>query len=135
MTNMCIHKNFPIVIFVVLVVAGVVGQTNPQSAARPCVAKDEVVHKAGESKLKPPKLDIYPAEQMPENIKGQFAFGVLVNSEGRVCDVQVLKASDKTAGARAAKHIADHWKFKPGSLDGKAVAVDIIVNFDLGVTY
>jgi TonB family protein len=135
LTNVCLHKISLIVVFAALVVAGVIGQTNPQSAARPCVAKDEVVHKAGESKLKPPKLDIYPAEQMPEKTKGQFAFGVLVNSEGRVCDVQVLKASDKTAGARAAKHIIDHWRFKPGSLDGKAVAVDMIVNFDLGVTY
>ncbi|MGO9649452.1 MAG: energy transducer TonB [Terriglobales bacterium] len=129
--DMCIRKSFVIVTFVALAIAAASGQMNPQSA-RPCVAKDEVVHKAGESGVKPPRLDIYPAEQMPENVRGQFVFGVLVNSEGRVCDVQVLKASDKTAGARAAKHIADHWKFKPASLDGKGVAVDIIVNFNLG---
>jgi TonB family protein len=128
-------RSFTIVTFVVLVLGAAVGQTNSQSAVRPCVGKDEVVHKASENGLKPPKLNIYPAEQMPENVKGSFVFGVLVNSEGRVCDVQVLKASDKTAGARAAKHIADHWKFKPASLDGKGVAVDIVVNFDLGVRY
>jgi hypothetical protein len=53
--DMCIRKSFVIVTFVALAIAAASGQMNPQSAARPCVAKDEVVHKAGESGVKPPK--------------------------------------------------------------------------------
>ena len=108
-----------------------VGQDSGQTVSG-CLAKDEVVHKPGEKNLKPPKLDIYPAEQMPEGVLGSFALEVLVNSKGRVCDVHLVKASDAAAGTRVTKHIAQHWKFKPATLDGKAVTVAITVNLNLG---
>jgi len=41
-------------------------------------------------------------------------------------------ASDKDAAVMAAKHIAEHWKFKPATLDGKAVAARVEVMFGDG---
>jgi len=69
---------------------------------------------------------------MPEKVKGHFILEIVVNSEGRLCQVHLRKASDNAAGMQLATYIAEHWKFKPATLDGKAVAVKIIVNFNLG---
>jgi len=57
---------------------------------------------------------------------------IVVNSEGRLCEVHLRKASDNAAGMQLATYIAGHWKFKPATLDGRAVSVKIIVNFNLG---
>ena len=105
------------------------GQEETKPADHPCIAKDEPVYGPGDKKVKPPKMDVWPAEEQPEGLKGKVVLEVLVNSEGRVCNVRLLQADDKTAGVKAAKHVADHWKFKAATLDGKAVAVRITVVF------
>lgn len=127
------HATICFVLACVTIPAG--GQENAKPADHPCISQDEVVYAQGDvvrKKIKPPKMDVGAQEQMPEAWKGGALLEFVVNSEGRVCDVHVVAASDKDAAVRAAKHVAEHWKFKPATLDGKAVAARVEVMFGDG---
>jgi TonB family protein len=123
---------FAACLWLIFATLAVFGQLNSAPTTDACVAKDEIIYGPDEKRVKPPRLDTPPAEQMPEKVKGQFILEIVVNSDGRLCEVHLKKASDKAAGMQLAAHIAEHWKFKPATLDGKAVAVKIIVNCNLG---
>jgi periplasmic protein TonB len=71
----------------------------------------------------------YTSEAMKKRIKGKVALEAVVLSDGKVGDVKVVKSVDKIYGLddNAVKAMKQ-WEFKPGTKDGKAVAVRIQVD-------
>jgi periplasmic protein TonB len=68
----------------------------------------------------------YTSEAMKAKIKGSVLVELTVTSKGEVTDVEVTRSLDRVYGlddncVAAAKQ----WKFKPGTKDGKPVAVRV----------
>lgn len=105
-----------------------VAQEQP-AALGECVARGESIYHAEKDKVKPPKLETKQAEQLPPQIRGNTWLELLVNSEGRLCGVHILKTTDHDAAVQIAAYVAKHWKFKPAIHDGKPVAIIFRSNF------
>jgi TonB family protein len=65
---------------------------------------------------------------MKNRIEGSVELEVVVKSDGKVGDVKVVKSLDALYGLddNAVKAMKQ-WEFKPGTKDGKAVAVRVHV--------
>jgi TonB family protein len=66
----------------------------------------------------------YTRKAMDEGIQGHVALKVVVLDSGKVGDVSVTKSLDEGLDQQAV-NAAKQWEFKPGTKDGKAVAVEI----------
>ena len=67
---------------------------------------------------------VYTSQAMKEKIQGSVNLEIIVNSDGTVTKARVLKSLDTLYGLdQAAIDSAKQWRFKPGMLDGKPVAV------------
>jgi periplasmic protein TonB len=64
----------------------------------------------------------YTAEAMKAKIQGIVRLECVVEADGSVGDVRVVKALDPGLDQEAVKALKQ-WRFKPGSKDGKAVRV------------
>ena len=70
----------------------------------------------------------YTREAMDAKIQGSVWMKLVVGETGDVTDVQIDKSLDTEYGLdRKATEAAYQWKFKPGTKDGKAVAVRVTV--------
>jgi TonB family protein len=70
----------------------------------------------------------YTPEAMQQKIQGSVWMKVVIGETGDVTDVQIDKSLDAEYGLdRKATEAAYQWKFKPGTKDGKAVAVRVTV--------
>jgi periplasmic protein TonB len=71
----------------------------------------------------------YTTEATDAHIEGTVALSAVVLADGSVGDVAVTRSLDATYGldAQAVKAMKQ-WQFKPGTKDGKAVAVRVAVN-------
>lgn len=70
----------------------------------------------------------YTREAMQQQIQGSVFMLVVVLDSGDVGDVQISKSLDAEYGLdQAAITAAKQWKFKPGTRDGKPVAVEVTV--------
>jgi hypothetical protein len=100
-------------------------QENPTSAKPPCIAEGEPVYHG----VKPPQPQPNKKDNAAPDMRGPFSIQLLVNSEGRVCDTQVISAKDRSSAEKAAHYISEHWTFKPATKQGKPVAVKFTTNF------
>ena len=76
----------------------------------------------------------YTPEAKQQRIQGTVELSVVVNDDGTVGEVKVTKSLDDTYGLDAQAVIAmKKWKFRPGTKDGKPVAVrvDVEMSFKL----
>ena len=101
-------------------------------------AQEQTVYKPGNgvtlpAVVKQVKAD-YTQEAMDAHIEGTVGLQVVVLADGAVGDVKVTQSLDPTYGLdqQAVKAIKQ-WQFKPGTKDGKAVAVqvDVMIRFTL----
>ena len=70
----------------------------------------------------------YTAAAMRARIQGTVWLAVVVLANGDVGDVTVTKSLDQEHGLdQAAVDAARQWKFKPGTKDGKPVAVEVTI--------
>ena len=68
----------------------------------------------------------YTAAAMDAHIEGKVLLGVLVLDDGKVGEVTVTESLDKEYGLDTqAVEAARQWLFKPGTKDGKPVAVRV----------
>ena len=68
----------------------------------------------------------YTKAAMDAGIQGSVLLKAVVQADGDVGDVQVTRSLDTEFGLdEEAIKAAKEWKFKPGSKDGKPVAVEI----------
>jgi TonB family protein len=70
----------------------------------------------------------YTPQAMEAKIQGSVWMECVVNENGDISDVQITRSLDTEYGLdQAAIDAAQQWKFKPGSKDGKPVAVLITI--------
>jgi TonB family protein len=101
-------------------------------------AQDQTVYKPGNGVTLPAVVKQvkaeYTQEAMDAHIEGTVGLQVVVLADGAVGDVKIAQSLDPTYGLdqQAVKAIKQ-WQFKPGTKDGKAVAVqvDVMIRFTL----
>ena len=86
----------------------------------------DAVYEAGNGVI-PPKAVHTPNPSFSEPARGRKVHGVvalsmIVTAEGRVRDVTVTKSLDEDLDKRAISAVSA-WRFKPGTKDGRPVAV------------
>lgn len=86
--------------------------------------------------LPPQKISAPPPQYRKEDrkagIQGLIILGAIIDEEGNVADVTVLKGASKSLN-EAAVEAARKWKFKPATRNGEPVAVlfNLTINFRL----
>ena len=76
----------------------------------------------------------YTQEAMAAHIEGTVGLEAVVQADGSVGEVKVARSLDPTYGLdEQAVKAMKQWQFKPGTKDGKAVAVrvEIMIRFAL----
>ncbi len=76
----------------------------------------------------------YPQTAKEENIQGKVFVQFVVKKDGSVADVKVLEGIDKACDEEAVRVVKGLKQFKPGTKDGKTVAVQMVlpIVFKLG---
>ena len=68
----------------------------------------------------------YTPEALAARIEGVVAVETIVHTDGTVGDVKITKSLDNVLGLdQQAVKAAKQWRFRPGTKDGKAVAVSV----------
>jgi periplasmic protein TonB len=122
--------------FIVVSAVAVGGITS--STARPVRFQEPSVYKPGNGVTLPvvtKKVNaVYTQQAMDAHIEGTVGLEVVVKSDGMVGDVKISRSLDPTYGLDdQAVTAMKQWQFKPGTKDGKPVAVqvDVMINFTL----
>jgi TonB family protein len=68
----------------------------------------------------------YPAELMRDGVEGTVVLYAVIHSDGNVGDVRVLRGLQRRLDENA-RIALEHWKFKPGTKNGEAVALEAVV--------
>jgi protein TonB len=81
------------------------------------------------SELKPP----YPASKLLNEEEGAVTLKLTINEQGRVIGVEPVGRADPAFLDAARRHVIAHWRFKPASQDGRAVAstTSVTLRFEL----
>jgi TonB family protein len=121
-----------------LVAAALRGPVGATAGAVPPHNGEQKVYDKGDG-IQMPTLEYevkpaYPPEAMDARIQGNILLSIVVLDSGAVGDVAVTKSLDKEYGLdNEAVKAAKQWRFKPGTKDGKPVAVrvDVEMTFTL----
>jgi protein TonB len=75
----------------------------------------------------------YPLAAKRRDITGSVVVRFLVDPEGRVRDVSVVRSEPEGVFERSVLQCLPHWRFKPGYLDGRPVPTWVVlpVRFDV----
>ena len=95
-------------------------------------AQDHAVYKPGDGVTLPAVVQevkpVYTPEAMERKIQGSVWMLAVVLATGDVGDVQITRSLDAEYGLdRQAIKAMKQWKFKPGTKDGKPVAVEVTI--------
>jgi Gram-negative bacterial TonB protein C-terminal len=104
---------------------------NP-TKSEPCVAPGETIYQPGTDHVKPPQL---VAQQKKGSASApsrtQVDLELLLNSQGAVCEVRIVRTSSVEVAKTVADNVAHNFKFKPATRYKKPVAVKMLMHFDL----
>ena len=76
----------------------------------------------------------YTSEAMKQKIQGEIQLQAVVDADGTVRDIRVIKSLDRTFGLdEKAIEAARQWLFKPGQRDGRAVPVIVTLVMSFSV--
>lgn len=70
----------------------------------------------------------YPAHARMRQIEGNVRVIFVVNAKGRTENIRILSSSSDGTFDRAAERAVERWRFSPGMLDDKPVAVQVMQN-------
>ena len=75
----------------------------------------------------------YPVGMLRQEIEGSVTVRVLIGSDGRVRQVQILRAADPDFAKSTERQALKAWRFKPATRDGKPVEdwQTLTVRFDI----
>ena len=96
-------------------------------------AQDDTVYTVGDGVSAPTVTrqvgPQYTSEAMSNRIEGKVVLSAVVLANGKVGDVKVIRSLDSVYGLdEAAVKAMKQWEFKPGTKDGKPVAVRISID-------
>ncbi len=80
-------------------------------------------------KLKPP----YPFQARRLNISGSVRVKFLVDNEGRVSDITILKSNPRGIFDSSVLKTLPSWKFTPGSVQGNKVATWVVTTIEFNL--
>lgn len=82
------------------------------------------------SDVRPP----YPASKLREGAEAVLRLKLSIDANGRVVAVDPVGAADPVFLAAARKHLLVHWRYRPATDDGHAVATSTVITlrFQLG---
>jgi protein TonB len=108
-----------VVLGVVLNCAGLAQETKPE---------EQKVYRVGGG-VKPPRVlrrvaTQYSPEARKKNVEGTVLLSIVINKEGRVEDVKVVRSFGYGLDEKAVE-CARQWEFAPGTKDGEPVAVQV----------
>ena len=69
---------------------------------------------------------IYPRSAYERGIQGRVTCSFVINCEGQVSHIQVLRGADPELNREAVRIFSEMPKWRPGRLDGKPVPVRVI---------
>jgi periplasmic protein TonB len=102
-------------------------EVNPNPRPKPVVPPVPVRHEAllltPPSELKPP----YPASKLASEEEAALTLRLSIDEQGRVIDVQPVGSADKVFLATARRYLMAHWRYRPATDDGHAVATSIVI--------
>lgn len=76
----------------------------------------------------------YTPEAMRARIEGQVVMSAVVKDDGTVDEIKIVKSLDSMYGLdEEAVKALKQWKFEPGTLKGKPVAVRVRVEMDFNL--
>lgn len=72
-------------------------------------------------------LPLYTEEARRQRIKGTVQLKVIINKEGRVSQVEIIKSLNPGLDESAVKTVKEKWKFRPATLNGQPVLFEAII--------
>ena len=119
--------------FLVLSATAVAAATLSAATSVPMVssqAQTEQVYKPGDgvtlpAVVKEVKAD-YPRDVLPEKVQGSVWMRCVVLADGKVGDIEVTRSLHPRLDREASRALSQ-WEFKPGTKDGKPVAVEVTI--------
>ncbi|HMK30033.1 MAG TPA: energy transducer TonB [Terriglobales bacterium] len=102
----------------------------PEAPAPPCLGENETVYRPDTNGVVPPEPLEMNEKRAPRLAGGYARLELLVGSQGKVCDVRILDASNPASGQKMADYIRKYWTFKPGTFHDKPVPVKLTASFD-----
>ena len=125
-----------ILAIVTLLAASVLMAQQASTQTADSAQPEEIVYQTGNG-VKPPKPVFMPDPPYTDaaarkKIQGDVLLKVVVTSEGKVRDVQLVRGVDKGLDQQAITTVST-WRFEPSTKDGKpvAVAINVEVNFHI----
>jgi protein TonB len=76
-----------------------------------------------ETELKPP----YPASKLLNEEEAALRLRLTIDQNGRVVAVDPVGNADPVFLSAARKHLLAHWRYKPATEDGRAIASSIVI--------
>jgi hypothetical protein len=123
-------KPFNVATYVLLGLGSVLAQGRTHNSAV-CVSQGEAIYTVGEDHVKPPKLHIEQSERVRlPKITSNVICEVLINSEGRICDIRIIKAPDRQTARQVGMYIGENFRFTAATREGKSVAAKVPIVFD-----
>jgi TonB family protein len=113
------------------------GTTGPSSGSGPAAGAGDGVYTLGSGISNPVPINqtipSYTDEAIKAKVQGVVLLQAIIRKNGRVTDFKVLRGLGYGLEERAIEEIATNWKFRPGTLNGRAVDVlaTIEVQFNL----
>lgn len=68
----------------------------------------------------------YPAEAYANGVEGRVTCAFVVNTDGKISDVSVLRGVEKTLNREAIRILSKMPDWKPGKIEGQSVPVRVI---------
>jgi periplasmic protein TonB len=75
------------------------------------------------SELKPP----YPADKLLSEEEAVLTLRLTIDEHGRVIDVQPVGRADRSFLEAARRHLMAHWRYRPATDDGRAIASSTVI--------
>jgi TonB family protein len=123
-------RMIPLLSVVALLASGVIAAADPQAGAEPHVLKpgNGVTAPRLIKDVKP----VYTKDAMDRHVQGTVQLNMVVLADGTVGDLTVKQSLDSDLDQQAIK-AAKEWQFAPGTKDGKAVPVEVVVEMSFAL--
>jgi protein TonB len=107
--------------------AGTIGPHLPQPRIEPLPAPDPV--RVGPRFVTPPDAvrPPYPASKLQSEEEAVLKLKLSINERGRVVAVEPVGRTDPAFLAAARRHLIAHWRYRPATVDGRAIASSTLV--------
>ena len=75
----------------------------------------------------------YPSDKIRSEEEATLRLRLSIDARGRVTSVESVGEADRSFLAAARRHILAHWRYKPATEDGRAVASSTVVSLEFKI--